>query len=63
MKKTLAVLIGVAAGAALTAGISYTRRGKEVRTNLEKKADELRKKLAEVRDNTSKVKDTEFIYI
>ena len=63
MKKTLAVLIGVAAGAALTAGISYTRKGREVRTNLEKRANELRKKLADINDSADKAKDSEFIYI
>jgi gas vesicle protein len=46
MKKFLALLIGVAAGAALTATIASSKRGKEVRSNLVKKANELRQLLA-----------------
>ena len=64
MKKTLALLIGIAAGAAFTAAITYTKRGREVRTNLVKKAAELRQTLADnVSDKTGKAQDSEFIYI
>jgi gas vesicle protein len=64
MKKTFAVLIGIAVGAALTAAITYSKRGKEVRTNLVKKADELRQSLADnVKDKTRNIQDSEFTYI
>ena len=64
MKKTLAVLIGIAAGAALTAAITYSKRGKELRTNLINKADELRQTLADnVKDKTRNIQDSEFTYI
>jgi len=63
MKKTFAVLIGIAAGAALTAAITYSKRGKEVRSNLVKKADELRRTLAESVKDTSNIQDSEITYI
>lgn len=64
MKKTFAVLIGITAGAALTAAIAYSKKGKDLRSELVKKADELRRMLAEnVKDNTSNIQDSEFIYI
>jgi len=63
MKKTFAVLIGIAAGAALTAAITYSKRGKEVRSNLVKKADELRRTLAESVKDNSNIQDSEITYI
>ena len=64
MKKTLALLAGIAAGAALTAAISYTKRGKEVRSNLSKRTDELRQKLAgRINRQARKIKDSEITYI
>jgi len=63
MKKTFAVLIGIAAGAALTAAITYSKKGKEVRSNLVKKADELRRTLAESVKDTSNIQDSEITYI
>jgi len=64
MKKTLAVLIGIAAGAALTAAITYSKRGRQVRTRLVKKANELRQTLADnVNDEAETAQDSEFIYI
>lgn len=64
MKKTFAVLIGITAGAVLTAAITYSKRGKEVRSNIVKKADELRHTLAEnLNKKTSNIQDSEFIYI
>ena len=46
MNKTLVVLLGVAAGAALTALFASSKRGKEIRSRLMKKADELKETLA-----------------
>jgi gas vesicle protein len=63
MKKTFAVLIGITAGAALTAAITYSKRGKEVRSNLVKKAGELRRTLAESVKDTSNIQDSEITYI
>ena len=64
MKRTLTVLIGIAAGAAITAAISSTKRGKEVRTNLVKKANELRHNLASnMEERVKKATESEYNYI
>ena len=59
----MAVLIGVAAGAALTAAIGTTKRGKEVRANLVKKANDLRNNIASDIEKKIEEKESEFIYI
>jgi phage regulator Rha-like protein len=46
MKRTFALMIGIGAGVALTAAVASTRRGREVRSQLVKKAEELRHTLA-----------------
>lgn len=63
MKKILALLIGLAAGAALTASIASTKRGREVRSNLVKRAEELRKVLADDLENKARLMhDSDVVY-
>ena len=63
MKKVLALLIGIAAGAALTVSIASTKRGKEVRNSLIKKADELRQILAsDLEDKSRRMHDSDVSY-
>ena len=63
MKKILTLLIGLAAGAAITASIASTKRGREVRSNLVKKANELRQILADDLENKARMMhDSDVIY-
>ena len=63
MKKILTLLIGLAAGAALTVSIASTKRGREVRSNLVKKANELRQILADDLENKARLMhDSDVIY-
>lgn len=63
MNRTLTLLLGIAAGAAFTAVVASTKRGKEVRNNLIKKADELRDALADnIEKKARNIHDSEVIY-
>jgi gas vesicle protein len=63
MKKILALLIGLGAGAVLTASIASTKRGKELRSNLVKKADELRQVLADDLEKKARLMhDSDVVY-
>ena len=63
MKKTLTLLIGIAAGAAITAVIASTNRGKQVRSNLLKRGNDLRKVLAkDLEEKARMLQDSDVIY-
>jgi len=64
MNKTLVVLLGVAAGATLTALLASSKRGKEIRSTLVKKANELKDTLAtNIEQKARNVHDSGVTYI
>ena len=63
MNKTLVVLLGVAAGAALTALFASSKRGREIRSRLMKKADELKETLtANIEQKAKNIHDSGVTY-
>ena len=63
MKRTFTLLIGLAAGAALAAAVASTKRGKEVRTQIARKADELKHSLAGgIEEKARNIHESEVVY-